>query len=451
VELFLRGEMVDRQTHSIQVVPHYNPNLSESSDLLFITCGGVSKEDFHSYYSIFQLLRLKVNYWDAKLYRGISYDRSTSQRHEPSWVNLYKNKLLLVRLDSTIRALSDIAAHDLVSHFVQDETTLENSNVLVMAPSIDSGFKLPKYLVQTETEKVGQEHFVRKLTEEEFSDEFRFSSPDLTNIRKKCQAIEESESKKDPMYRYHVNVDKAECKQIGGSWFRMTWQYTYGSASLYRSPITMRHNFNGMELPNGQPAEIVPIIGYENNTIGLKNTDSYYFKLFFAIASSLPILKRLELLSYTDDERADELMIVKEIIAETIYKQLETEIQADHGQPFAKLKYIISLFDKEPKLMMNRPVIYGLLVILHRLETSTIWSTWTGMFKSFFVGQDRKLQQLVKIRQDLESKLEQSADKELDVRSIIDQAEAYAKRHKKGDKKVPDSVTQTSYLKHLFL
>jgi hypothetical protein len=455
--VYLRGELIDRQVKSIQVVPKYNPALAESSDVLFITCGGVSRENFRTYHSIFSLLKLKVNYWDANLYRGISYDRMTNARHYPTWVNHYHNKLLLVRLDSTIRSLRDIAAPDLISHFSCDTASQENSSLLVMAPRFDnSALDMADYLLRGEDERYDEKYRVRSITQDEFSDEFRISYPDDSSMKEKCRDLERKAMEQDPSHRFRVKVDKKEVKRIGGSWLRMTWKYSYGEASLYEAPVSERERLYGVEVPHNEPSTIVPIFAFDSNHhLTFINTESMYFKLFFTIMSSLSIIKRLGMLNVNDDEKTEETQLIKEVVAETIYRELKREMKMEHEQCFGRLEYVISLFADNPELTMNEAVIYGILVILHRLEATSYWRSWVpemGLVTALVGSMKTKRQQLIQYRKNLEKDLVVfGANLPLNVSNLVEQAGQYVLLRQKGAQSSPLSLDEKkeSFIKHL--
>jgi hypothetical protein len=335
---------------------------------------------------------------------------------------------------------------DLVSHFAYDRESMENSGLLVLAPHFDKHvLDFTDYLLQGEDENFDHRYRIRDLTEDEFSDEFRFTNPTYEHMDAKCSIIEQNESNKDPLHRYRIKVTKKDFRQIGGSWLRMTWKYTYGSATLYQTPLTIRQTLFGMQLKSHEPDTILPIFGIDSQqNLTFINTDTLYFKLFYAIISSLSLLKKLEILKSQDEERPQELNLIKELVAESIYRQLKKELNIDQNL-FTRLDYILSLFHTNKELCMNVPVLYGVLVIMHRLEASTYWRSWVpelGIVTSLISSTKSKREKLISYRIRFEKELVACGEKVLfDVKSVIEQAERYASLRRSQKEQTAKPVT----------
>lgn len=112
--LTLRGKDIEYAEGHIRMAPIYNPDLrsERSADVLVFTSNLVTRAEYTAWQSLFQALKLSVDYWDVEKYGGIS---GTPQAAVVDWVGRYHQATLLLLHAKSFLTL--FKPRDLLTHF----------------------------------------------------------------------------------------------------------------------------------------------------------------------------------------------------------------------------------------------------------------------------------------------------------------------------------------------
>jgi hypothetical protein len=438
VFLFYGQNLVEEYSATLQAVPHFNMDHIEETDALMIVANNMTKYGYMTYNAIFQMLSLKVQWWDSRLYGGVSLDRKTGQLHQASWVDKYRGKLIIIAVNTVDELIQKVNAEHITSHFDQslystlslkDETSnLEASGFIVVMDNQDCDQlqlsnnpeesqhytdKIVRYIMQMEESSAYCEKILDPVLE--FSESYRFSNPTAEHAEIKCREIEQRYEVMYPSFRYRVKVNKLEVKEITdrklASWYKMNWKYSFGEASLYRSPITILQHFLGVYVDqkllnskkNGTPTAIM-----DDNYHKFINIDSAYFKIIYSLVSGLSIRKRLEMIKensekmsrYNDSEidsvldeihcsrdEMNEYKLLNYMIRDTIFQDVKRELKLQ-DQWFFRAEKLCTIIqtDTNHNLIYNRDVVHSVIFILCRLENMSYWRSWVPTSLESYVG-----------------------------------------------------------------
>jgi hypothetical protein len=378
IELYLRNQLIDKQSGMIQVVPSFNPNMIEE-DALFILCSSPTSHSFGSFRKIFDTLGLyNVNYWDAERYRGVSIDSRTNAQHEQTWVDRYCGKLIIIYAERFSQVLEQVSAIDIMSHFKNQEA----SGMLLITQDMNSiSSEMDDYLLCNGGGTFDEHFKVKDVNDYEFVDWFRFGTPNSSTMVKKCQDIETHFEKQDVEHRYRIIVESEDVAQIARSYLSFQWVYTYGTASIYRVPLSVNQNLTGFELKE--------VIKVNDATIGLPT--SPVCRLLYAIVYNLSIEQRLKMI-HNDT--------MTKIVAESLYQTIYREFYHTTQDGFFRLEKILTVCDRYTE---SKNVINQVLMILYRLENDSYWSSWINSSVS------EKRNKLIDYRQRLEDDVRTTA------------------------------------------
>jgi hypothetical protein len=184
VELYLRNQLIDKQSGMIQVVPSFNPNMIEE-DALFILCSSPTSHLFGSFRKIFDTLGLyNVNYWDAERYHGVSIDNRTNAQHEQTWVDRYCGKLVIIYAERFSQVLEQVSSIDIMSHFKNQEA----SGMLLITQDMNSiSSEMDDYLLCNGRDTFDEQFKVKDVNDYEFVDWFRFGTPNSSTMIKNIE------------------------------------------------------------------------------------------------------------------------------------------------------------------------------------------------------------------------------------------------------------------------
>jgi hypothetical protein len=130
--------------------------------------------------------------------------------------------------------------------------------------------------------------------------------------------------------------------------------YTYGTASIYKVPLSVNQNLTGFELKE--------VLKVNDGTIGLPM--SPVCKLLYAIVYNLSIEQRLKMI-HNDT--------MTKIVAESLYQTIYREFYRTTQDGFFRLETILTVCDR---YIESKNVINQVLMILYRLENDSYWSSW---------------------------------------------------------------------------
>ena len=270
--------MIQSKVSSIQCVPYFDPD--DNSDVLMFTNRSMTKNDFNAYEFIFKGLGVTASYWDIDYYDGISYiGDSMKEIHENSWIDKFKSKSIILNAD--YEDFFKIDPKHVYSHFDQ-KSKVETSGFLVL------GCDKPTEII---VHSFRGADLIEKLDESKFIDSYTFTSPNISQMKKKCESIQLDYCKKDLMYKYKV---KGEFKpyQVGEKSY-FSYKYCYGNCFIYKLPIPVTDSFITLQEQN----VYIPIS--DNISIA---SDSNLFKIIFGILMSFSLKKKLELLTQNFDQ-----------------------------------------------------------------------------------------------------------------------------------------------------
>ncbi len=200
------------------MAPVYNPDLrsERSADVLVFTSNLVTRAEFTAWQSLFQALKLTVDYWDVEKYGGIS---GTPQAAAVDWVGRYHTATLLLLHAKEFLAL--FKPRDLLTHFfgpsdsVKSAAPWSESSLILHGVSrplfflLVSFSHLPSQLDAGETAPLMEAlfrdgargyHFVGG----EFCGTHIVSEPEAKHAVKRAEQILLELRKEDPLYHYRT-------------------------------------------------------------------------------------------------------------------------------------------------------------------------------------------------------------------------------------------------------
>jgi hypothetical protein len=415
VELYLRDKLIDSQTGFIEAIPCFNANMMDE-DVLLILCSSPSRDLFSTFRKTFDALGLyNINYWDAGHYRGVSYNRDTKTRHAQTWVDRYRGKLIIVYSEKLDHALELISAADITSHF---ENAEESSGMLFITEDMSNiKSEIADYLLKNGT-SLDDKYKVRELSDLEFVDYFRFGTPTLLTMTKKCRDIENESCKNDKQHRYRLIVEREELTQVASSWVSLQRVYTYGTASMYRIPITINQHLTGTEIKHDT------FVSMDVTDVATATPSSPMFKLLYTVIANLSIKKKLTM--FVND-------IMTKVVAETIYFDIKREFFRTTEDGFYRLRILLSECESHYDA---RQVVNQVLMLLHRLETDSYWSSWLNSEVR------EKRNRLVELRTQFEDEVRVNA-MSYDGDKIVSRAVLNYKAHQMN---IPDQTKLFRYL-----
>jgi hypothetical protein len=439
--LFNGSQLVQEIEGNIQAVPSINFDLIDSTDVLMIVVTKMSRNGYKILNSMFQLLGLKVQWWDSHLYHGVSWNKKTGRPHFPTWVDKYREKLIIIAVPDTDKLMEEVKAMHIISHFIQENndsiSSMESSGLLLILSDTQGISSIPleeakrhdrakliHYLTKMEESTQYNERQLDPVTE--FRASFRFMDPNEEHVEERCREIEQQYEQMHPCNRYKVKVEHIEIKEITdrklASWYKMNWKYTLGQASLYRAPITTLQHLLGVRIDdnvlNSKKYEEFSKLIMSSDFNKFINTDSPYFKIFYSTINGLSIHKRLELIrdnsqkmGRTADADIDSILneinpeesyqfnqyrLLNYMIRETIFQDLKRELKFQENS-FFRIEKLCSIIlnDEAQELIHNREVIAAVIFIFCRLEKISYWRTWVpGMLNSILESMKEKYEKL---------------------------------------------------------
>lgn len=395
IELFYKDVLIQRIHKHIQAVPHFNPTITDSTDVLLITNSTFSREDFKAFSDIFQLLGLRVNFWDSDFYKGISFQDGTNLRHNITWVDSYRGKLIILcaKDESDILKLSPV---DITSHFggptsmpTIDHKQKQASGLLVLMPEIPNKEFMKTHLVDP--------NFSTKLpfdSDAKFCGYYKIYNPKTEDADDKCNELE-NEAEKDSISRVKIIIDTLDIKQIkSDSW--ISWKYSYGKASMYQVPLNILQTLVGFNFSDKAgylnlgtvvdqtTGEIIPNI--EVASLLTKRWESINFKLLYSIVYSLSLFSKFRILQELSKQGDSEIVkLIKELIRWTIFESVKREVRL--SETFPTLEAISGILEDYPELICEENV-YTVVNTLYKTTTFTYWKSWIPL--SFGVSQGFK-------------------------------------------------------------
>ncbi|KAL9656185.1 hypothetical protein ABK040_007802 [Willaertia magna] len=370
IEFYFKDVLIQKIVKSVQCVPHYNSNAVETTDVLWITNKSVGRDEFQTFSNLFQSLNLRVNIWDKDFYKGISYCKDTADRHKTSWVDLYKNKLIIYSANR-FSDINELYASDLVSHFGFDDETKYNSGFILICNEQPNIEYLKKYLLESGST------FVTKLSKNEFSGYYKVYNPTESDAINKCKELEnEYETKSNNLERYSIIIDQLNIKSIkSDSW--ISWKYSYGTASLHKIPINTLQKFVGLKYVHKVDLSTqMDIEEKQHDSISkilLKEHESQEFQLVYTIISSLSLDLKLYYLK-TLDEMTSKGSLLISLIKWVLFEDIKREIKLNSDK-FITLERMIE------KLMTNnelccKEIVYTVAFLIYKTLNHLYWRSW---------------------------------------------------------------------------
>ncbi|KAI6660569.1 hypothetical protein LOD99_14153 [Oopsacas minuta] len=234
-EIILRGKLIEYHHCFVRVTPFYIPS-DPPADVLFITDQQISRREFILWQRLFQLLRVRVDFWDREKYGGISYNESTGSRHKVSWVGrhggsliIYPNAFMnLVNPDDLIEHLNDnrrdvmeqVIDNDSGVIFIQSSRENEENSRRIKSYIKDicnAGQK-----ITLEGKDYGGKHM---------------SGPATHDFKSKRSELVKSLEEQSPNTRCYVTTHLAAPRKL------KLLSYTYGSVEINRFPIEQTSKF----------------------------------------------------------------------------------------------------------------------------------------------------------------------------------------------------------------
>lgn len=377
VELIYKDKTIQKIEKYVQAVPHFNPSMIETTDLLLITNSNFRKEDFKAFSEIFQLLNLRPNYWDLDFYKGISFQEDCGQRHTVSCVDKYRGKPIIfcAKNKDDIRKFY---AMDIAHHFGVYGPILENmyeykSSVLILTPTLPSKDEMKNYFsdpsVATKVE----------FDENAFSGYYKLLYPKAADADNRCLELE-NEKEKDSIYRFKFKIDLLDIKQVkSDSW--VSWKYSYGKCSCYKLPLNILHSFIGFSFDSksdyldfGQVVDQVTGERLENLKIIdiLRNKNhSINFKLLFAVIYSMNLQSKFRIIKELGKTETEKL--IAELIRWVIFESVKRELRM--ADTFPTLEGIANVLQEDSSLICEATV-YSVMNLLNRATGFTYWRSW---------------------------------------------------------------------------
>lgn len=359
-ELYLRDQLIQNKKQLIQCVPRFSKDSIKETDVLLITNKFLSHEQFNTISTIFKALQLKINYWDSDFYNGISYDLHTNEPRDDLSKNLRDKTIIF---SSNYKDFEKMSSKDIHNHFLGDKDEELNSGILII------GCKETNSII---SHCFRDSKLIKELPTEEFSDSFRFSNPTIQDMNEKCIEIQKDISSKDLLYKYKI---KGEFKpfKVGNMSWSLSWNYCYGKGCVYKIPFDVTHNFIAIQ------DKI-----YEKKWSNKINLNDGLFRLIFGIIMSLPIQKKLELLSmnlnldwiFVDQK---EITIV-EVIKMAVYCELKRNYKFTGLNKFKK---VLSMIQENIKYLSENTIsiIAFTLLQIKKEETPFKWNPFGDLSK----------------------------------------------------------------------
>ena len=233
--IVLRGKLIEYQQCFIRVTPFYIPS-SPPAEVLFVTDQQITRREFILWQRLFQLVGVKVDFWDRDRYSGISYQESTGNRHELSWVGRHGSSLIIY----PNACINLVYPSDLIEHLndntrVGIEQIIENdSGVIFIQSSIgkdENSRELKRYI--KDICNVGQKI---SLEGKDYGGK-HMSGPVANDFKSKRSDIVKSLEEQSPNNRCYVTTHLTLPRRL------KMLSYTYGSLEINRFPIEQTSKF----------------------------------------------------------------------------------------------------------------------------------------------------------------------------------------------------------------
>ena len=234
-DVILRGKLIEYQNYFVRVTPFYIPS-NPPAEVLFITDHQISRREFVLWQRLFQLLGVRVDFWDRDKYAGVSYKESTENRHENTWAGKHGGSLILY----PNACLNLIDPDDVIEHLndnkrVGKEDFIENDSAVIFIQtnltSEESSREIKRYI--KDLCRAGQ-----KITLEgkDYGGK-HVSGPALNDFKSKRSDIVKSLEEQSPTNRCYITTHQTMPRKL------KLLSYTYGSVEINRFPIEKTSKF----------------------------------------------------------------------------------------------------------------------------------------------------------------------------------------------------------------
>lgn len=339
VSLMYGSTLIQEDSYSMQAIPGINLNESSESDVLMIIVNRFSREKYQAYNTLFQLLSLRVQWFDCCREMQQSendddddenqlpiYDPSDSTQPLSDLIQRFHGKLIILCASSIEQLMQQLDASLIISHFRNEgiESSSHSSGFVAVIDETTDGeltaineqkrqdkVQLLRYLTLSDRSTVHREKSLDPITE--FSASFRYLHPSEEFAEQRCREIEESYEQASPTNRFYVKIDRLHVKELEdrklASWVKMNWKYSFGDASLYRSAVTMLDHFIAVRINQTEfeselnTNELLDLL-IEPMEGRFRGPCSSCYRLLHTIVAGLSLYRRLQLIQETSDRLA---------------------------------------------------------------------------------------------------------------------------------------------------
>lgn len=289
VDLKLRGQIIETANAQIRIAPKWEDFQHVETNAILFTGHHMSREEWLAWKRILDGVALTAALWDVDYYNGISFDRTTREKHRQSWSHFPRDRphrrCLIIPLVSA-EQLESLHFEDVLRHFATYPFATESE---VLSYDEDCGV----VVIGPEAELV-RASLLRVCPEIPLPDKYEFAGlavgkADEKDAMSKAKELLKKMQSKEP--EFFMELGKVDLKIERGK----ATKWNYGTMTVKKSPI--RRTVKLISVPGyhyARPGHNAP----ETGLLALKTfaRDTGVVQALLAITAALPLGQRLRLI-----------------------------------------------------------------------------------------------------------------------------------------------------------